>query len=129
MVEFMPEVFRSRRPIRRGAVAVALCTMLFATCLTATELPAQAKACCAAMHHDCSGATMESACCAVSSAAAHAVMPAKAADRQATAGLTAVALPRTVEHVSLRRQVRRGAPVSPSPPGVPTYLFVSSFRV
>ena len=125
----MSGVFRARRRIRRVAVAVALGTTLFATCLTATELPTQAEACCAAMHHDCSGASMESSCCAVSSAAAPAVMPAKPADHAAAAGLTAVTLPRTVEHVSRRRPVRRGAHVSPSPPGVPTYLFVSSFRI
>jgi hypothetical protein len=129
MVEIMSGVFRARRRIRTAAVATALCTMLFATFLTATELPAKANACCAAMQHDCSGASMAPSCCAVSSAAARAVMPAKPADQQGPVGLTAVTLPHAVEHAFVRTQVRRGAMVSPSPPGVPTYLFVSSFRI
>lgn len=125
----MSRILRSRRRIPAVAIAAALCTMLFATCLTATAIPAKAKACCIAMQHDCSGASMESSCCAVSSAAARAVMPAKPADQQGPVGPTAVTLPHAVEYAFVRTQVRRGAMVSPSPPGVPTYLFVSSFRI
>jgi hypothetical protein len=129
MVELMSGVLRARRRIPAVAVAAALGTMLFATCLSATALPEKANACCAAMQHDCSGASMESSCCAVSSAATRAVMPARPADHQPLVALSALTLLYSVDDPSLRTQRWRGPHVSPSPPGVPTYLFVSSFRI
>ena len=124
----MSGILRSRRRIPAVAVAAALCTMLFATCLTATALPAKAKACCTAMQHDCSGASMESSCCAVSSTMTHAVMPAKPADQQVPFGVpTAILL--TEGRASIRPRTPGSVSVSASPPGVPTYLFISSFRI
>jgi hypothetical protein len=128
MVEFMSGMLRSRRRIPAVAVAAALCTMLFATCLTATALPAKAKACCTAMQHDCGGASMESSCCTVSSTVTHAVMPAKPADQPVPFGVpTAILL--TVWPAPLPSRSPGSGSVSSSPPGVPTYLFISSFRI
>jgi hypothetical protein len=103
--------------------------MLFATCLTAAALPAKARACCSAMQHHCSGASMESSCCAVSSATTQAVVPARAPDSQRTIDVIAVTLRYAAEEGSIRPRSGCGGHVSPSPPGVPTYLFVSSFRI
>jgi hypothetical protein len=81
------------------------------------------------MQHDCSGASMESSCCAVSSTVTQAVMPAKPADQQGPVAVTAATLPDTVEQRSIAAHPSHSGHVSPSPPGVPTYLFVSSFRI
>jgi hypothetical protein len=129
MVQFMSGILNARRRVPAVAVAAALCTMLFATGLTATALPAKAKACCTAMQHDCGGASMESSCCAVSSAVTHAVMPAKPTGQQAPLGVSTGILLHTVGHASIHSHIPDSGSVSPSPPGVPTYLFISSFRI
>jgi hypothetical protein len=122
-------MLRSRSRVPAVAVAFALSTMLFATCPAATELPGKAKACCAAMQDDCSGASMEPICCAISSTTSPALVPARPADTRGLSGVIAVTLPHTAEPVFSPSHVVHASHVSPSPPGVPTYLFVSSFRI
>ena len=60
-----------RRRSRNGrwatwALALSLALVPSATCLTAAEMTEAQKACCAAMHHDCEGMSVEQDCCVAS---------------------------------------------------------------
>jgi hypothetical protein len=110
------------------AVSVALCTMLFATCLSAAELPAREKACCAAMQHDCDGMAMSS-CCVAPAVPEHAVVPSKPAEPQPLVVVIIATPTPVVDQPVIRQHLPVAANVTASPPGVQTYLFVSSFRI
>lgn len=102
--------------------------MLFATCLTAAEKPARKMACCAAMQ-DCSDVSVQSSCCIVPSSAKQAVLTSKPVDHQALASVLVATLPALGEPVARPHDGWRVSQASPSPPGVPTYLLVSSLRI
>lgn len=124
-MDIMLAILRGR--VGTVAVSAALFTMLFASCLAASELPARKPACCAAMQHGCDGMSMESSCCAVSSTSAPALVPAKPAGPGQP-----VAVPSEATGLLAGLSVSRlpSVPaIDPSPPGVPTYLLVSSFRI
>jgi hypothetical protein len=111
------------------AVSTALCAMTFVTCLSAAELPARDMACCAAMQHDCHGMSMESSCCVAPAVSQHAVVPPKPAPEDTLVGVLVAILMHTVEPPAIQSSVAAPAHLSPSPPGVPLYLFVSTFRI
>jgi hypothetical protein len=124
----MFRILRARTRITAVAVSAALCTMLFATCLTAAEMPAKDLACCAAMQHDCDGMSMESSCCVAPSTPQHAVVSSKPTQDPGPASIPAT-LP-AMGSLAVEPQVRLKPEISAtSPPGVPTYLFVSTFRI
>lgn len=111
------------------AVSTALCAMAFVTCLSAAELPARDMACCAAMQHDCHGMSMESSCCVAPAVPQQAVVPPKSTPEHTLVGALVAILTHIVEPSAIQTRVSASAHLSPSPPGVPLYLFVSTFRI
>ena len=119
---------RAHRRVTTSAVAAALCTMLFATCLTAATQTERRMSCCPVMQ-DCGTVAMASSCCAVPSSPSHALIPARPAQPQKAVATVAATLLHVgslpiVLHIRLKPDA-----TSAGPPGVPTYLFVSSFRI
>ena len=107
------------------ALAVVLAATTGATCLSAAQQTPAERACCDAMAHECGDMTLESACCATQPDSDYAVvaittLPAAlpVAVLEATTGFMAPAPRPLMRDASFAR-----------PPGVPTYLFVSSFRL
>jgi hypothetical protein len=119
--------FLRLRPIASTLILV-FAVVSSAECLTA-GLSAEQKACCAAMQHDCGKMRVESSCCT--------------GDVENLQGLTAtkpsVGLLPVVALVAILTTPLTPIAVAPrasvpdlssiGPPGVPTYLFVSSFRI
>jgi len=111
------------------AVAAAMCTMLFATCLTAAEATGRSKSCCAAMQRGCDNATVESSCCVVPSGTDPATLSSQTVDHRDPMVMAASTLRRGIDPAPVHRHPSGTAHASPGPPGVPTYLFVSTFRI
>jgi hypothetical protein len=122
--------FRQQARLIALAPMVAVAMVVFATCVAAaTATPAQ-RACCEAMNHDCGEMAMQSSCC-TGAAQDHWRLgaAAKSSDQMVSAPLL-VATVIGVDPPPLfpaGEAIRRSS--SPSPPGVATYLFVSSFRI
>ena len=120
---------RAMRPIA-GGVMLAVAVVLSGNCVTAKDVTPQQKACCAAMGHDCGALAIEQACCEGEAKKVDALTPLSAPDF-ATApvpvlvalldALTTPAMPTGFFNSASRAQVR--------PPGIPTYLLVSTFRI
>ena len=108
---------------------VALAVVSSAECLAIGLTPEQ-KACCAAMQHDCGRMAIESSCCANETHDDPSVAATKpSAGFVPVAALFAIL---TAPSISLQGSPRFAVTAetsSPGPPGVPTYLFVSSFRI
>lgn len=106
------------------ALAVVLTATTGATCLAAVSQTAAQRACCAAMAHECGDMALESACCATPAGSDYALIgipPVPVALPTATLDDTSGLVPPP------RRAAYDASPVRP--PGIPTYLFVSSFRI
>lgn len=108
----------------------AVVVMLFATCLSAAKMTPAQRACCEAMHHDCAEMAVQSSCCAGQTQEDPGLIEAT----KPTAGSPPVALLVAVFNVRLSSPTPSSSwsrldTSSPSPPGVPTYLFVSSLRL
>jgi hypothetical protein len=124
------------RRIRRGArFAASIATMalvagVFASCVSAAEMTSAQKACCAAMEHDCGEMAIEAGCCAPDSQSSRSLTP---------VGLLAPVLlpppPSTppvelfVLSPPLSSAVAGSEAAVPRPPGVSTYLLISTFRI
>lgn len=126
----MASVSRARtRGAAAATVAAALSAMTFATCLTTAEAWAADRACCAAMQQGCADLAMESGCCAVPTVPGPAVVPSSPATVHPLVGLRAATLPCIERSPSERQGQVKPDTAAFSPPGVPTYLLVSLFRL
>lgn len=119
---------RVTRPVT-WTVTAALSVVLSATCITASMTPEQ-KACCATMHHNCGTAGIERNCCAgeagkLKSLGAATLSILKGAP---VAVLVAVLEPPLItERAS--HLLNTISDLTIRPPGAPTYLLVSTFRI
>mgnify|MGYP003350118625 CR=1 FL=1 len=116
---------RATRPIA-AVLAVALAAVVSAECIPDGRITAGEHACCAAMEMNCH-ATVEQGCCSPQSpqvAQTLAVKPVTVAPPIAAVA----ALTMSPASVGAGTAAVR-AVVSASPPGVPTYVLVSSFRI
>ena len=120
---------RAMRPIA-GAVTLAVAVVLSANCVTAKDMTPEQKACCAAMGHDCGALAIEQGCCEGEAQKVDALtptgMPQFATPPVAVLvalldPLTPRAIPTGVFNTAVGAQVK--------PPGTPTYLLVSTFRI
>lgn len=120
---------RRRTRLTASAVTAVFGAMLFVTCVSAAQMTPAQKACCAAMQHDCGAMSVEASCCKGETDADHslgAVKPTFATFAFAT--VTAIIdVPPTPDTSTSR--FARAEPSALRPPGIPTYLFVSSFRI
>jgi hypothetical protein len=121
--------FRRHSHAAAGVAATSLVFMLLATCLMASDMTPEQKACCASMHGDCDMA-IASPCCAGQSHAYRGVVAAKPTTMLAAVAMQIALLPPSVLTMDPSARLALTTPaVASSPPGIPTYLFVSSFRI
>ena len=121
-----------RRHMRRvtSGLILTLAVTVSAECVSAEDLTPAQMACCAAMNHDCGAMAPKQGCC---STAAPRVDQGSASPRMSLAaphaGVVQLALqvPASPSLTSRHAQLSRG--FDPKPPGVPTYLLISTFRV
>ena len=111
-----------------SAVTAVFGAMLVVTCVSAAQTPEQ-RACCAAMQHDCGAMSIEASCCTGETDADYSLGAVKL-----TVGTFAFAIVTAIIDVPATSATSTGhfARTEPSalkPPGIPTYLFVSSFRI
>jgi hypothetical protein len=113
-----------------GAVTLSMAVVLSVSCLAAKEMTPEEKVCCAAMGHDCGAAAVEVNCCSGEAAKVDALAPITI-ETLASAPLPVVValleMPDLVDRVSGIRHSGSQPPVRP--PGIPTYLLVSTFRI
>jgi hypothetical protein len=125
----MPKVFKRTVRSLAGLLILALAVIPIVQCAFGDAKTATPMACCAAMHGEC-GHTAVSSCCppatqnvAGSVATKPTIAPAPVAMLLAVFPAPALAMssgPRPLLAADAR---------SAGPPGVPTYVFVSSFRI
>ena len=116
---------RALRPVAVTLV-VAIAAIVSANCLTARTQTAAERACCAAMAHHCGEAAINAKCCGE-----------RTQNRDSVAALTAAALTAPVPGLLAildMPAVATGSGVAVSsvfvkPPGIPTYVLVSTFRI
>jgi hypothetical protein len=119
--------FLRLRPIA-STLMLAFAVLSSAECLTAGLKPEQ-KACCAAMQHHCGEMAIESSCCSGEVEG----LQGFTATKPSVDVIPVVALVAMLTTPSPPIAIAQRATVtelsSTGPPGVPTYLFVSSFRI
>ena len=116
------------RPVA-GALMLAVAVVSSGECLRAAQMTPDQHACCVAMKGECEMAITAS-CCGTEASESLGVIATKATvDLVPVSVLVAVlSLPAVAE--SLDSHIAAAPEASSSgPPGVPTYLFVSSFRI
>ena len=121
--------FRRHARVTASAALAVMGVMLFVTCVSAADMTPEQKACCAAMHHDCGKTAVQASCCE-----GEIRQDRSLAATKPTIGLVPlVALVAILTTPPLPIAYGQQAPLvdrsSSGPPGVPTYLFVSSFRI
>lgn len=121
--------FRRRMRLAASAVTAALCVMLFVTCVSAAQMTPAQKACCAAMRHDCGEMARDASCCTGETQADRSLVAAKPTSVALPIALLMAVLDMPRAPVASTRRVARAEPSALKPPGIPTYLFVSSFRI
>jgi hypothetical protein len=111
-----------------SALVLALAVMSSAECLAAAQAPVR-HACCQSMNGDCEMA-ITSSCCSTEVTNAQGFVATKpiVGFIPAATLLAVLAPPAPVLPASPRAVFGRGS-FAPSPPGVPTYLFVATFRI
>ena len=121
-------LLRTVRPIA-SALALALVVVSSAECLTMGNATPEQHACCASMQQDCDRASMAS-CCDSELEESPGLVAAK--PTVVVAPVVALLAILTEPGVLLSSATHSGRATdwrSTGPPGVPTYLFVSSFRI
>jgi hypothetical protein len=116
---------RTIRPIA-CLMVLALALVSSAECLRGS-MSAPEMACCAAMKGDCHKKI--TSCCTGEAQSRHSVAPTKPALNLAPMPVLVALLQMPVTAVAEQRHFKVPEPSSAGPPGVSTYLFVSSFRV
>jgi hypothetical protein len=110
-------------------VTAAFAFALFATCLSSAEMMPEQKACCAAMAHNCGQTAVETSCCAGEVQSDAGLVAARPTFSTFSLGIlmpviaapTVLAIPNGHSWITDRSPLRST--------NVPTYLFVSSFRI
>ena len=118
---------RTKRPAQ--SLIAAMAVSLVATCLSAAEMTPEQQVCCASMQHACGNMAVETSCCTGErqpSAEMVAATTASATFAAATPIAVIAALPVPAAPTGGAFLVD-AAPVRP--PGVPTYLLISAFRI
>ena len=119
---------RTRRALSAIQMTV-IAVVVSASCLAGQQTPEQ-RACCAAMGHDCGGAAIEATCCTGEAAKRDAVPPSALETLGKVPPQILVAiLEMPKPHGALGIVRVRGTEESVSPPGLPTYLLVSTLRI
>lgn len=120
---------RRRTRLAASVLTVAMTLVLVATCLAAVEMTPEQKACCAAMAHDCGEMAFEKSCCIGEGPNDDGLVAVKATFAAFPPAIVVAVLdmPATLFAPASRFAATDRAPVKP--PGIPTYLFVSSFRL
>ena len=119
---------RTRRALSAMQMMV-IAVVVSASCLAGGQTPEQ-RACCAAMGHDCGGAAMEAVCCTGEAAKRDAVSPSSVETLAKVHPQILVAILDMPEpHGAVGVQRARGTAEFASPPGLPTYLLVSTLRI
>jgi hypothetical protein len=118
---------RARLPV--SSVTAAFALALFATCLSSAEMTPEQQVCCAAMAHDCGHMAVEASCCAGDVQPDTALAAARPTFSTFSFG---VLMPVIAAPTVLATPTGCSCSADRSPlrsPNVPTYLFVSSFRL
>ena len=111
-------------------MAVLIAVIASASCLTAKDMTPEQKACCAAMDHDCGAAAIDAGCCSGEAAKANSVSAASVQTPTfAPVAMLVAVLDFAAPLTSLHRSGGRGTGAPVRPPGIPTYLLVSTFRI
>ena len=100
-----------------------------ATCVSAAQMTPEQHACCEAMRHDCGKAAVQMSCCGGRVDQDQTLAAAKTTATPVPSPVLVAILAIVYEPPSLDSRTWVSDTSSPSPPGVPTYLFVSSFRI
>jgi hypothetical protein len=117
------------RPIA-SALMVAFAVVSSAECMLGAHMTPEQKACCVAMQHDCGAMAIQSSCCVGKDGDDQAFVASKPSEGFVpVAALLAVLSTAPPPLIPSARLWRRVESFSASPPGIPTYLFVSSFRI
>ena len=121
---------RHHARLAASASMVAMAFVVFATCVSAAKMTPEQRLCCEAMHHDCGEAAVQMSCCGGKADQDRSLVAAKATAAPAPSTVLVAILTTVYEPpFSLESLTWVSDTSSPSPPGVPTYLFVSSFRI
>ena len=126
-----PVVLRSLRRRTRltaSAVMAVFGAMLFVTCVAAAQTPEQ-KACCAAMKHDCGAMSIQASCCPGETHADHSLGAVKPTFATFAFPIVTAVIDVPATPATSTSRFARAEPSALKPPGIPTYLFVSSFRI
>lgn len=110
---------------------LALAVVVSADCMTARDLTAAQKACCAAMGHDCGEGAVRPDCCPAPTAqiaqlSVAKTVPLVTAPQPVLASVLALTEPLADACLAVRDFLNGS---SRKPPGVPTYLLISTFRL
>ena len=115
-------------PLVAGVLVLAVATVSFAECFATAQTPEQ-HACCAAMKGDCEMA-VSAACCAPEATDAQGLTATTQTITVAAVAVLVAILPASAVASPASSHVIPAPDGSASgPPGVPTYLFLSSFRI
>jgi len=87
------------------------------------------KACCAAMAHDCGEMAFEKSCCIGEGPNDDGLVAVKATFAAFPPAIVVAVLDMPATPFVATRRVARTEPSTLRSPGIPTYLFVSSFRI
>ena len=102
---------------------------LSATCVSAADMTPAQPACCAEMMHDCGAASVEQSCCPPDAVRVDAFTAVKVDGVAFRVAMPAVVLPPLEPTACLRPAIRTARSIAATPPGPPTYLFISTFRI
>lgn len=117
------------RPVA-GMLMLAFAVLPSARCLATSLMPEQ-EACCATMAHDCGKKAVTVSCCPGETRQIEGVVTPKVGVAFApVVALVALLVAAAPAAVPTSAQAASGPETSSTgPPGIPTYLFVSSFRI
>ena len=119
---------RMIRPVA-GMLMLAFAVLPSARCLASSLVPEQ-KACCATMGHDCGKEAVTASCCPGDTHQIEGVVTPKAGAACAPVVALVALLVAAPAAIPASAHSASGPETSSTgPPGIPTYLFVSSFRI
>ena len=120
---------RMRRALA-GVLTLVLGIVTSVSCVAAQDMTPEQKACCAAMDHDCGAAAIDAGCCSGEAAKADSVSAASIQmPISAPVAILVAVLDVGAPLTSLYRSGGPGTGAPVRPPGIPTYLLVSAFRI
>lgn len=114
------------RPVA-GVILLAVATVPSLECFFGAGMSTMPHSCCPAMHGACPDTALQASCC--DSTEDLSLAPAKPTVAPAPVAVLVAILPMAEVPPFIDSRTWDFETSSPSPPGVPTYLFVSSFRV